>query len=258
MLFDTHCHLNSPEMDKEIEKYIRNAAQNGVTKMVVVGYDYQSSLRAIEIANTYPGIYAAAGLQPEEITEMKSDDIDNIEKLLASKKVVAIGEIGLDYHWPDNAPKEQQKEVFIHFLKLSKKYNLPVIIHMRDASEDMINILKEHQFDYIGGVMHCYSGSVETMKEFIKLNMYISLGGTVTFKNAKIPKEVARTIDLKWLLIETDSPYLAPHPLRGTQNEPANVALVAREIANIKNMEYEDIARITYDNAMSLFGLKDE
>lgn len=254
MYFDTHVHLNS-EQYENIEEIIKNALENNVTKMVVVGYDYKTSLKAIEIADKYDFIYASVGIHPSEIKKMKENDLIRIESLLNNKKVVAIGEIGLDYHW-DIDNKEKQKEIFIKQLEWSRKYNLPIIIHSRDAAQDTYNILKENRELYTKGIMHCYSYSVELAKEYEKLGFLLAFGGALTFLNAKHNKEVVKAIDLSNILTETDAPYLAPHPFRGKRNEPKYINLVVKEIAKLKNIDEEEAARITYENACEFFGVE--
>ena len=253
MIFDTHCHLNHEDLYKDIDEYINRAKEVGVKTLLVVGYDKQSSLLAIKISEKYDFIYAAIGYHPTEINNLSEEDFNEIMNLLDHPKVKALGEIGLDYYWvKDEKERELQKEYFIRQIKEANKHKKPISVHNRDAINDCLTILKENHVD-MGGVMHCYSGSVESMYEFIKCGMYISLGGPVTFKNAKTPKEVAEKIDLDKLLVETDSPYLAPHPYRGTQNEPARIKLVVEEIARLRNVKEEEIEDATYRNSCKLF-----
>ena len=254
MYFDTHVHLNS-EQYENIDQIIQNALDSKVSKMVVVGYDLQSSLKAVEIASSYDFIYASVGMHPSEIKKMKTDDLLKIENLLNHNKVVAIGEIGLDYHW-DTDNKEQQKEIFIEQIKWSKKYNLPIIIHSRDAGLDTFEILKENKQYYIRGIMHCYSYSLELAKEYEKLGFLFSFGGPLTFLNAKQNKEVVKTIDLSKILSETDAPYLTPHPYRGQRNEPKFIELVVKKIAELKNINEEEVIRVVYNNACDFFGIE--
>ena len=190
MYFDTHVHLNS-ERYEDVGKIIDNALNNNVKKMVVVGYDLDTSKKAVEIASKYDFIYALVGIHPSEVKNMKNDDLDQIEKLLTCDKVVGIGEIGLDYHW-DKDNKQEQKEMFIKQLKLAKKYDLPISIHSRDAANDTYSVLKENKECYSKGIMHCYSYSLEMAKEFIKLGLYLAFGGAITFLNAKENKEVVK------------------------------------------------------------------
>ncbi|MCI9093583.1 MAG: TatD family hydrolase [Coprobacillus sp.] len=252
MYFNTHTHLNSDELYEKREELIQHALSHQVTNIVVAGYDLKSSQRAVKIANEYPFVYATVGISPNDCLHTKDDELEEIEVLLQNPRVVALGEIGLDYYW-DDVPRNKQKEVFIKQIQIAKKYNKPIVIHARDAYEDTYDILKQAAHR---GIMHCYSGSVEMAKRYIDIGFYISLAGPVTFKNAKVPKEVAIQIGIDHLMIETDCPYLTPHPFRGKLNEPANVVYIAQEIAKLKNMEIEDVARITTFNAKELFGIK--
>lgn len=254
MLFDTHVHLNAEQFKEDIEEVIKRAKEAGVDHMVVVGFDRPTITKAIELVETYDFLYAAVGWHPVDAIDMREEDLAWIESLASHRKVVAIGEMGLDYYW-DKSPKDVQVEVFRKQIQLAKKVKLPIIIHNREATADIIEILKEEGASEVGGIMHCYSGSVEIAKECVKMNFLISLGGPVTFKNAKKPKEVAREIAIEHLLIETDCPYLAPHPYRGKRNEPAYVRLVAEEIARIKEISVEQVGKITTDNAKKLFGI---
>lgn len=254
MLFDTHVHLNADQFQEDIEEVIERALATGIKYMVVVGFDRPTILKAIELAENYDFLYASVGWHPVDAIDMKEEDLVWLEELSEHPKVVALGEMGLDYYW-DKSPKEIQKEVFRKQIQLAKKVKLPIIIHNRDATADIVEILKEENAGDVGGIMHCFSGSPEIAKECIKMNFYISLGGPVTFKNAKQPKKVAEEIPLDRLLIETDCPYLTPHPYRGKRNEPSYVKLVAEQIAEIKNVSFEEVSRITTENAKILFGI---
>ena len=254
MLFDTHTHINAEEFNEDLEEVIGRAVDAGMEKMIVVGFDRPTITRAMELIDQYDFLYASIGWHPVDAIDMVEDDLVWIEELSSHPKVVAIGEMGLDYHW-DKSPKEIQKEVFRKQIRLAKKVKLPIIIHNREATSDIVEILKEEEASEVGGIMHCYGGSVETALECIKMNFYISLGGTVTFKNARKPKEVAEAVSLEHLLIETDCPYLAPTPFRGKRNEPSYVKLVAEEIAKIKGISMEEVASKTTENAKKLFGI---
>ncbi|CAH0347567.1 TatD family hydrolase [Bacillus sp. CECT 9360] len=254
MLFDTHVHLNAEQFQEDLEEVIERAKTTGVSNVVVVGFDRPTILRAMELVEQYEFMYASVGWHPVDAIDMNDEDLQWIEELSRHPKVVAIGEMGLDYHW-DKSPKEIQKEVFRKQIRLAKKVKLPIIIHNREATADIVEILKEENAAEVGGIMHCFSGSVETALECVEMNFYISLGGPVTFKNAKKPKEVALEIPLDHLLIETDCPYLAPHPHRGKRNEPSFVKLVAEQIAEIKNVTLEEVAEVTERNAKKLFGI---
>ncbi len=255
MLFDTHVHLNADQFEEDMEETIERARAEGVRYMTVVGFDHKTIPKAIEIAENHEDIYAAVGWHPVDAIDMKEEDLQWIEELTSHPKVVALGEMGLDYHW-DKSPADVQKEVFRQQIRLAKKVRMPIIIHNREATEDIVEILKEENAAEVGGIMHCYSGPVETAKECIDMNFMISLGGPVTFKNAKLPKEVAKAIDLEHMLVETDCPFLAPHPNRGKRNEPAYVKLVAEQIAELKEITYEEVAEITTANALRFFGIK--
>jgi TatD DNase family protein len=222
--------------------------------MVVVGFDRPTINRAMELIEQYEFLYASIGWHPVDAIDMKDEDLAWIEELSNHPKVVAIGEMGLDYHW-DKSPKDVQKEVFRKQIHLAKKVKLPIIIHNRDATQDIVDILREEGAEEVGGIMHCFSGSPEIAQECVDMNFYISLGGPVTFKNAKKPKEVAKEIPLEKLLIETDCPYLAPHPNRGKRNEPAYVKLVAEQIAELKEVSLEEVENITTENAKKLFNI---
>ena len=257
MIFDTHCHLNSPELYPDYVQYISNATVVGVTRFMVVGYDLDSSKKAVEIAKAYPNIcYAAVGIHPSEILKCQPNDLKEIEELLKEDVVKAVGEIGLDYHW-DDVPSNIQKEWFEKQIKLAHQYHKPIVIHTRDAAADTYNILYKNK-EYINkGIMHCYSGSAEMVEQYVSLGMYISLGGPLTFKNARVPKEVVRVVPKDRLLFETDSPYLAPHPFRGKQNEPALITLVIKEAANILQMNYQELCDLEYKNALEALNIHD-
>lgn len=256
IIFDTHCHLNSKELYKDVEKHINEAKNQGVARFLVVGYDLYSSKLAVKLAEKYEEIYAAVGFHPVDSLRAKPSDFEEIEALLSHPKVVALGEIGLDYHWiSEQSEREKQKELFVKQIEMANLHKLPIIIHCRDAIEDCLEIVKDYHVNK-GGVMHCYSGSLESAFEFIKEGFYISLGGPVTFSNGKKPKLVAMNIPMDKLLVETDCPYLTPHPYRGQLNSPKHTLLVVNEIARLKDMEVSEVADITYKNALKLFGIE--
>jgi TatD DNase family protein len=254
MLFDTHAHLNAEEYKDDLDEVISRAQEAGVTNMVVVGFDRPTIERAIELVDHYDFLYASVGWHPVDAIDITEEDLIWIEELASHPKVVALGEMGLDYHW-DKSPKDIQKEVFRKQIRLAKKVKLPIIIHNREATADILEILKEENAEEVGGIMHCFSGSPEVARECVNMNFYISLGGPVTFKNAKKPKDVAAEVPLDKLLIETDCPYLTPHPFRGKRNEPGYVKLVAEQIAEIKGLSYEEVAAATTKNAKKFFGI---
>ena len=255
MIFDTHVHLNSEDLYPDIELHIQEATKVGVNKFLVVGYDKKTSLLAVKIAHKYPNCNAAIGFHPTEIDDVSEEDFNEVMSLSSDPKVKAIGEIGLDYYWIKEPEKRnKQKEYFIRQIECANKVGLPIEVHNRNAIEDCLNILKEHT-PLKGGIMHCYAGSLEMVNDFIKLGMYISLGGPVTFKNAVTPKEVAEYCPLDRLLTETDAPYLAPHPLRGTVNYPKNIALVVDEITRLREESRKHIEDVTYKNACRLLNI---
>ena len=254
-IIDTHCHLNDETLYKDIENVISRAQQVGVEKMVVIGWDKDSSELAIKLAERYDFIYAVIGFHPENVFDINDEILYKTLNLCSHPKVVAIGEIGLDYHWTKEPDKREiQKEYFIKQIDFANEHHLPISIHNRDAFADTLAILKEHKPLY-GGVMHCYAGSVENLNDIINLNLYIGLGGPVTFTNAKTPKEVAAEVPLDRLVVETDCPYLSPHPLRGTVNEPANIFLIVDEIARLRDMSKKHLLDALYQNSCNLFKL---
>ncbi|WP_071393081.1 TatD family hydrolase [Bacillus tuaregi] len=254
MLFDTHVHLNAEQFEEDLIEVIERARQTGVERMLVVGFDRPTIEKAMELVEEYDFLYASIGWHPVDAIDMRDEDLLWIEELSAHPKVVALGEMGLDYYW-DKSPREVQQDVFRRQIQLAKKVKLPIVIHNREATADIMTILKEEGAQEVGGIMHCFSGSAETALECIKLNFLISLGGPVTFKNAKKPKEVAKEVPIDKLLIETDCPYLAPHPYRGKRNEPAYVRLVAEQIAELKEISVEEVERMTTENAKKLFDI---
>ena len=248
-LIDTHVHLNHQDLYNQIDEVIARASAVGVEKFIVIGYDFDSSKRALELADRYEQVFAVIGVHPTEVLLSQS-----IESLLPHNKVVAIGEIGLDYHW-DTVSREEQAVYFQKQIELADRFQLPIVIHMRDATEDTIKILQKNRGILHQGIMHAFSGSLESMRMFIDLGFYIGLGGPVTFKNAVTPKEIARHVPLDRLVLETDSPYLTPHPYRGKTNESSYLPLIATAIAQEKMMLVEELANVTSVNAERLFKL---
>ena len=254
-MIDSHCHINDEAFLNKEEEYIKEATQAGVNQFLIVGCDLKTSKKAVELVNKFEGCFAAIGIHPSDSKNAGKNDLEEIEKLLINKKVIAIGEIGLDYYWDkDSKIKEDQKRWFIEQIKLANKYNLPISIHCRDAYEDCLNILKEYPVNKTG-IMHCYSGSKEMMKEFVKLGFYIGIGGTVTFKNAVKAKEVASLVPSDRYMLETDSPYLAPTPHRGEQNHSKYIPLIRDEIARLRNVSNEQVEKETNENFNRLFNL---
>lgn len=254
-IIDTHCHLNDETLYKDVDNVILRAQKAGVEKMIVIGWDKNSSELAIKLAEQYEFIYAVIGFHPENIFDIDDKQLYETLDLCKHPKVVGIGEIGLDYHWTKGTDKQAlQREFFIKQIEYANKVHLPISIHSREAFADTLEILKNHKPLY-GGVMHCYSGSVESINEIINLNLYIGLDGPVTFSNAKTPKEVAENVPLDRLVVETDCPYLSPHPLRGTVNEPSNICLIIDAIADIRKMSKKHLLDALYQNSCKLFNL---
>lgn len=251
MLFDTHCHLNDEQFQEDLDEVFHRATAAGVTRIVVPGVDVPSSERAIRLAEKFEPVYAAVGIHPESLKDLSDSVFDQIRDLARHEKVVAIGEIGLDYHW-DVAPRETQREVFARQIDLAADTSLPIIIHNREATEDTVQMVMAAP-DHVVGIMHCFTGSVETAQQCIEKGFFISFGGPVTFKNAVNVQHTAVEIPDEWLLVETDSPYLSPHPLRGKRNEPARVKLVAEKLAELRGQSLDEIASITMANALRLF-----
>lgn len=250
MIIDTHCHIFDEKFNDIREEVIQESLDMNVRKMIVVGYDKRTSILACEYAKKYDFCYAAVGLHPSEVLKETDKDLLWIENLLKdNNKIVAIGEIGLDYYW-DKSFKEEQKEFFNKQIDIAKKYDLPIIVHCRDAISDCYDILSTN---VTKGVLHCFSSSYEMAKRFIKLGYYLGIGGVVTFKNSASIKEVVSGIDLKYLLSETDCPYLAPVPFRGKINKPGYTKYVVEKIAEIKEIDISVVEEELYNNAVSLF-----
>lgn len=254
MFIDTHVHLNADQYEEDLQEVVDRALEAKVERMVVIGFDRKTIERTMQLIEQYDFVYGVIGWHPVDAIDCTPQDLEWIEQLASHPKIVGIGETGLDYYW-DKSPKDVQQELFRKQIQLAQKINLPIVIHNRDATGDVVQILREENAASVGGVMHCFSGSVETARECIAMNFMISLGGPVTFKNARLPKEVATEIALEHLMIETDAPYLAPHPHRGKRNEPAFVPLVAEEIARLKGLTIEEIAQATTANAKNFFGI---
>ncbi|EZX15983.1 MULTISPECIES: TatD family hydrolase [Mammaliicoccus] len=254
MLIDTHVHLNADQYDEDLQEVIDRALEEGIDRMFVVGFDTNTIERTMKLIDEYDFIYGIIGWHPVDAIDCTEERLQWIEELSKHPKIIGIGEMGLDYHW-DKSPKDIQKEVFRKQIALAKRVQLPIIIHNREATQDCVDILKEENASEVGGIMHSFSGSNEIADEILKMNFYISLGGPVTFKNAKQPKEVAQHVPLDRLLVETDAPYLSPHPYRGKRNEPARVKLVAEQIAELRGISYEEVCKATTENAERLFKL---
>lgn len=253
--FDSHSHLNDEKFDEDRNKVIKEIYEAGTTNFITAGYSVESSKKAIDIANNYDFIYATVGISPNDIPQNEEElwkQISEIKQLaINNKKIVAIGEIGLDYYW-NTENKEIQKKAFIEQIKLANELNLPIVIHTREAVMDTIQILKENNVKN-QGVFHCCPQNRELIKEGLKLGFYISFAGPITFKNSKNADEMINLVPNDRILIETDSPYLAPEPVRGTRNTPENVKFVAQKIANSKGKTLEMIEKITQENTRKIF-----
>ena len=251
--FDSHCHLNDDQLYPERKEVVERALEAGVKRLLVIGYDVPSSKRAVEIANEFPCCYALVGYQPENLEGALDSDLDIFRELAKDKKVVGIGEIGLDHHWyKDPKDHENQKAWFIKQIDLANELDLPVSIHAREAIGDTLEVLKEHPLKR-KGVLHCYSGSVESLREFAKLGMYFGFDGPITYKNANEPRLCVEACPIDRLLVETDSPYLAPVPYRGSRNESKNIPILVEKIAEIRKMSVEEVAEKMNENFTRLF-----
>lgn len=256
MLIDSHAHLDDERFKGDTEDIIENFENDNLELVINIGADLRSSRNSVELARTHENIYATVGVHPHSAKEVDETTIETLRELAKEKKVVAIGEIGLDYHY-DNSPRDVQKKWFIEQIKLAKELDLPISVHSREATKDVLDIItKEAEDGKLRGVIHCFSDSVEVACEYLKLGFYISLAGPVTFKNAKTPKEVAKIVPLDRLLIETDSPYLTPTPHRGKRNEPKYVRYVAETIANLKEISFEKVKNASNENVKTLFNIE--
>ena len=251
MFVDTHAHLTDKAFKGNEEEIIKKANDCMVSKIITSGFDYNSSLKAVELAEKYDGVYASIGIYPENVSEFNEVQC-KLEELAKHNKVVAIGEIGLQY--TENMPnKEMQKEVFLEQIKLAYRLSKPIVIHCREAYGDMISLLKDNRQYLTGGTLHCYSGSYEIAKEAIKLGFYISVGGVSTFKNAQNVKEMIKKVPIENIILETDCPYLAPHPYRSKLNMPSYIPTIAENLAELKRLTIDEVAEITTKNARRLF-----
>lgn len=256
MLFDSHAHINDERFDEDRDEVIEHLRENSIDLVVNPGADMPSSRSAVELANKVDFIYSAVGVHPHDVETMTDKDLEELKNLAKeNEKVVAIGEIGLDYYY-DLSPRELQKEWFIKQIELANELGLPFIVHDRDAHGDTFDIIKKYKAPETGCVLHCYSGSLELALEYIKMGCYISIPGTVTFNNNRKTVEVAENIPIEWMFIETDSPYLTPVPYRGKRNDPSKVRYVAEKVAELRGISYEEVCEITKENAKKFFNIK--
>lgn len=251
--FDTHSHYNDEKFEDDLENIIKETYSNGITRFMCIGYNLKSSKKAIKIAEKYDFIYATVGISPNDVNETSIGDLEEIEKLAQNKKVLAIGEIGLDYYW-NKENKELQKNLFVKQIDIANKLDLPIVIHTRDAYIDTIDILKNIKKCSNTGIFHCCPLNAELIKDGLKLGYYISFSGVITFKNSK-PELAVSIVPMDKILIETDSPYLSPEPYRGQRNDSRKVVEVAKKISEIKNIPLDEVAKCTYFNAQKIYKL---
>ncbi len=256
MIFDTHAHYDDEAFDEDRESIIEELKTSNVGKIVNVGANLTSSLRSVDLANKYDFFYAAVGVHPDDAAEIDDEGLNRLREMAANEKVVAVGEIGLDYYWnKENA--DIQKKAFLAQIELAKELSLPIIVHSREAAKDTMDILASSDAAKTGGVVHCFSYSPEIALEAVKMGFYIGVGGVVTFKNAKKLKESVELIPMERILLETDCPYLAPDPFRGKRNSSLYLDYVVKEIASIKGIDEEKVIEITYKNALEMYGIGD-
>lgn len=254
MVFDSHAHYDDEEFKEDREELLSSMNRNGIECIVNVGASMQTSKASIELAEQYAFIYAAVGVHPGEVEELCDEDMNRLRTYSGHEKVVAIGEIGLDYHYPE-LEKDVQKKWFRHQLDIAADVRLPVIIHSRDAANDTLELLKEYDGRIQGGVIHCFSYSPQMAEEYLKMGYYIGIGGVLTFKNARKLKEVAEIVPIEKIVIETDCPYLSPEPHRGERNNSLNLLYVVAELAKIKGLPDKEVISVTCRNAMKLYGI---
>lgn len=254
MIFETHAHYDDKQFDKDRDALIASLPAKGIERVINVGASIESTKTTLELAKTYEHVYAAVGVHPSDIEGLNEETFAWLREQTKQHKVVAVGEIGLDYYW-DKEPEIQalQREWFARQLELARESDLPVIIHSRDAAEDTMKVMQQVHAESIPGVIHCYSYSKELAKEFVKMGYYIGVGGVVTFKNARKLKETVEEIPLERILLETDCPYMAPEPHRGTRNDSGYLPYVAAEIARIRGISEQEVIDVTHRNARNLF-----
>ena len=253
-VFDTHCHLDDEKFNEDREETYQRMLEAQVTRCVCVGSDLPSSQRCIDFANTHDAAYAAAGVHPHEAKDAPKDYLDTLQKMLSMERVVALGEIGLDYYY-DLSPRDTQKRVMAEQVELAVQLDVPAIFHIRDAHGDMADYFRSLK-RLPTGIIHCFSGSPEIAREYVRMGFYISFAGPLTFKKAPHLQAAAREVPLDRLLVETDSPYLSPEPKRGRRNEPAHVVYTLAKLAELRELPIEEMARITWNNACALYRIK--
>lgn len=252
MIFETHAHYDDEEFDQDREELVSSLPEKGIKYAANIGSNIETSQSTLELTKKYSHIYGVVGVHPNETGELNEDTFALLKKMAEEPKIVAIGEIGLDYHWKEPEP-QIQKEWFDRQMSLAKELKLPIVIHSRDAAKDTIDMMNGAGAKEIGGVVHCYSYSLETAKIFLNMGFYLGIGGVVTFKNARKLKEVVEYVPLDRILLETDCPYLAPEPFRGKRNSSLNIPYIVKEIARIKNIDYETITAVTMENGKAMY-----
>lgn len=257
MIFDSHAHYDDSAFDNDREELLASLSGRGVGTVVNVGASLASTQRTVELAEKYPFIYGAAGVHPDEVGELNEENFEWLRKQCGKDKIVAVGEIGLDYYW-DKENHALQKEWFVRQLHLAEELRMPVIVHSREAAADTMEILKQEYNPEVPVVVHCYSYSAEMAREYLKMGYYLGIGGVLTFKNAKKLKEVAKEAPIEQLLLETDCPYLAPVPFRGKRNDSGNLIYVAEELGRLKGMAAQEVIRITEENARRFYRITQE
>ena len=251
-LIDSHCHLTDEAFDDDRLFILNDLSNFGIRGIINPATNLTDSKMAIELAEKYDNFYAMAGIHPEEVDDITDKDLEELAKLAKNEKVIAIGEIGLDYYWTDDN-KSRQKEIFIHQLELARKLEKPAVIHVRDSKDDVIEILKDYQDLKIQ--IHCFSDDLETLEKYMQMGFYISIGGVVTFNNGTNEQNAARNVPIDRLMLETDSPYLTPEPYRGLRNDPRRIVEVARIVAQLRDMKIDKLAKRTYNNTKEFFNL---
>lgn len=254
-IFETHAHYDDDAFDEDRELLLQQMHEEGIDYIVNIGCSMENSRNIVKMIQQYDFLYGTVGVHPSDIDELTDENMAELENLSQMDKILAIGEIGLDYHY-DNVDKELQKKWFISQLEIAKRRNLPVVIHSRDAAKDTLDIIKEHHNGATPGIIHCFSYGVEMAREYLNMGYYIGVGGVVTFKNAKKLKEVVEYTPLDRIVLETDAPYLAPTPYRGKRNNSLYLTYVAEEIAAIKQVSSKEVCRITYENAQRVYGMQ--
>lgn len=252
--FDSHCHVDEEAFDEDREEVLSRMKANGVTRCAVIGSDMETSRRAAAFAAAHSGVVAAGGFHPHEASRFRESNLDELREMYQKGQIRAIGEIGLDFFY-DHSPRDVQREVCIRQMELAWELKAPVAYHIRDAHQEMLEIMKGMKARLTGGIIHCFSGSAEIAKEYLKLGYYISFAGPLTFKKAPRLQEAVKLVPKDRLLIETDSPYMAPEPVRGRRNEPANVRYVGLKMAELRGEKPEEVAAFTTENAMQVYGI---